>query len=105
MLQTTDPASRIEAPYERVPQLGTRYAGRVGLGFDVGFESEFNRFTHPAEQRCCRAPPACGRMRWAASAGRYVTPGWTLVPKLSFNAASYALDESGRRRPPQCRRA
>ena len=32
-------------------------------------------------------------MRSARSPGRIETPGWTLTPRLSFNAASYALDQ------------
>ena len=36
VLQTVDPTTRIEAPYERTPQLGVRYAGRIGAGFQPG---------------------------------------------------------------------
>ena len=93
VLQTTDPASRIEAPYERLPQLGTRYSGRMGPGLEVALEGEFNRFVTP--QNNASGPRTNGlRLHALGSISRpYVTPGWTLIPKLSFNAASYTLDQ------------
>ena len=93
VLQTIDPATRIEAPYERLPQLGTRYLGRVGPGIELSFEGEFNRFVTP--QNNASGPRSNGqRLHALGSISRpYVTPGWTLVPKLAFNAASYALDD------------
>jgi len=94
VLQTTDTSTRIEAPYERTPQLGARYAGRVGGGFELGFEGEFNRFTDPTDPlQKLDTPRATGtRLHALGSISRpYVTPGWTLIPKVSFNAASYSL--------------
>jgi LPS-assembly protein len=93
VLQTDDPASRIEAPYERTPQIGARYATRVGLGVEIGFESEFNRFTNPTDASLTARPTGM-RVHALGSVSRpYVTPGWMLTPKVSFNAASYSLDE------------
>ena len=94
VLQTVDPASRIEAPYERTPQIGARYFGRVGSGFEVGFETEFNRFTNPTNASLTPRPSgdrlhALGSVAWP-----YVTPGWTLTPKVSFNAASYSIQQA-----------
>ena len=88
-----DPASRIEAPYERLPQIGARYAQRDGLGFDVGLEAEFNRFVNPSD--AVSTPRQTGmRLHSLGSIARpFVEPGWTLTPKLSFNAASYSLDQ------------
>ncbi|WP_235580427.1 LPS-assembly protein LptD [Rhizobacter sp. Root404] len=93
VLQTVDPTTRIEAPYERAPQLGARYGGRFGPGFQVGFETEFNRFTDPTNASLVPRPTgnrvhALGSVAWP-----YVTPGWTLTPKIAFNAASYAVDQ------------
>ena len=92
VLQTDDPASRIEAPYEREPQIGARYSGRVGPGVELGLETEFNRFENPKNASVTARPTgnrvhALGSIAWP-----YITPGWTLTPKLSFNAASYTLD-------------
>ncbi len=94
VLQTDDPASRIEAPYERLPQIGARYGGRIGAGFEVGFEGEFNRFANPTDASL--APRVTGmRVHALGSVSRpFVTPGWTLTPKVAFNAASYALDQT-----------
>ena len=47
MLQTVDPTTRIDSPYDREPQVGARYAGPWRGGFDVAFEGEFNRFSNP----------------------------------------------------------
>ena len=96
VLQTTDAASRIEAPYERTPQIGVRYLGRIGRGigrgFEVGFETEFNRFTDPVNATLTPRPTgnrvhALGSIAWP-----HVTPGWTFTPKLAFNAASYSIE-------------
>ena len=92
--QTEDPTTRIEAPYQRTPQIGARYEGRIGAGLDAGFEGEFNNFTTPANASL--VPRATGiRLHALGSVGwPYVTPGWTLTPKLAFNAASYSLDQT-----------
>ena len=91
VLQTTDPATRIEAPYERLPQIGARYASRFGPGVEFVFESEFNRFTNPTD--AVITPRATGiRVHALSSVSRpYVTPGWSVTPRLAFNAASYSL--------------
>jgi LPS-assembly protein len=94
VLQSTDLTSRVGVPYERVPQIGARYGSRVGSGFDVTFETEFNRFENPVD--AVNVPRvtgnrvhALGSLSWP-----YVTPGWSLTPKAIFNAATYSLDES-----------
>ena len=93
VLQTTDLTTRIEAPYERLPQIGARYSQRVRGGFELGFESEFNRFTSPTDAVSV-ARPIGSRVHALGSVSRpFVTPGWTVTPKLSFNAASYSLDQ------------
>ncbi|MEO7008854.1 MAG: LPS assembly protein LptD, partial [Caldimonas sp.] len=94
VLQTTDPASRIEAPYERTPQIGSRYTGRMGPGLEVAFEGEFNRFATP-DNNASGPRPVGLRVHALGSVSRPLinTPGWTLVPKVSFNAASYDLDQ------------
>ena len=93
VLQTSDPTTRIEAPYERTPQVGARFLGHAGPGLEIGFEGEFNRFTNP--DNASLLPRAAGsRLHALGSISRpYVTPGWSLTPKVSFNAASYQLDD------------
>jgi LPS-assembly protein len=95
LLQTVDPTTRIDpAPYERLPRIGARYAGPWGHGFEVGFETEFNRFSNPDD--IYLAPRQTGvRLHALGSISRpFYSPGWTLTPKISFNAASYALDQT-----------
>ena len=92
VLQTTETQSNIEAPYQRLPQIGARYAAPAGLGFEISFEGEFNNFTNPVN-----ASPTVRttgmRLHALGSVSRpYVTPGWTLTPKILFNAAAYSLD-------------
>ncbi len=93
VLQTVDPTTRIDPPpYERAPQIGARYAGPLHAGFDASFETELNRFADPEDHYL--APRQTGeRVHALGSIARpFVTPGWYLTPKLSFNAASYSLD-------------
>jgi LPS-assembly protein len=96
LLQSLD--APLDAPYERVPQVGARFTKRVGwgpgAGFEVSFEGEFNRFANPDNLNATNAGRPTGlRLHALASvAYPYQTPGWSLTPKLSLNAASYSLD-------------
>lgn len=94
LLQTVDPTTRIDpAPYERLPQIGARYLAPWKYGFEVGLETEFNRFSNPEDTYLL--PRQTGdRVHALGSISRpFYSPGWTLTPKLSFNAASYSLDQ------------
>ncbi|WP_418318203.1 LPS-assembly protein LptD [Piscinibacter sakaiensis] len=109
VLQNSDLASRIEAPYDRLPQVGVRTAQQVGPGLRIEFNAEFNRFVNPTDvtggvrgvptgalvgPTGLRGRPTGDRIHALGSISRpWVTPGWTLTPKLSFNAASYSLDQ------------
>jgi LPS-assembly protein len=96
LLQSLD--APLDAPYERVPQIGARIIKRLssgpGAGFEVSFEGEFNRFANPDNLSATNAGRPTGLRFHALSsvAYPYQTSGWTLTPKLSVNAASYALD-------------
>lgn len=108
VLQNADPASRIEAPYDRLPQLGARTNRRFGQGLEFDFTGEFNRFTNPqgvtggvrgVPTGAILPLPGTGirptgtRLHALASVSRpWLSPGWNLTPKLAFNAASYAVD-------------
>ncbi len=82
-----------KAPYDRLPQLGVRGSQRMLGGVQFAVETEFNRFTQPdgniepARVTGSRVH-ALGSLSWP-----YITPGWTLVPKVSLNAAAYSLDQ------------
>ncbi|MBC7716757.1 MAG: LPS-assembly protein LptD [Pseudorhodobacter sp.] len=96
LLQSLD--APLDAPYERVPQVGARFIRRLAsgpaAGFEVGFEGEFNRFANPNNLSATDTGRPTGLRVHALSslAYPYLTPGWSLTPKLSLNAASYALD-------------
>jgi LPS-assembly protein len=95
-----DPAARIEAPYERAPQIGARWKQGRG-GFEFAFEGEVNHFIDPANGVSAARPTGTRLHALGSVSHPYTTPGWTLTPKLSFNAASYALDDvlpDGRRK-------
>ena len=87
-----DIGSPIEAPYERLPQLGANYSRRFDSGPQTGLEFELNRFADPS--RGVSAPRATGArahsLGWLA--WPVGTPGWTVTPKLLYNAAVYSLD-------------
>lgn len=95
VLQTVDVSTRIEAPYERSPQLGVRHAATYAGDLDLSFETEFNRFTNPGD-----AAITAGKLRLTGSrvhalgsiSRPFITPGWRLTPKLALHAVSYALD-------------
>ena len=98
MLQTADPSTRIEAPYERLPQIGARYLkGGLWGGLQLGFEGEFNRFVNPTDPSAILGSNdriTGMRLHALGSISRPIArPGWTLTPRLSFNAASYSLDQ------------
>ncbi len=87
-----DLSSPIEAPYERLPQIGTSFSKRVDEGPEVGVEFEVNRFADPTQGvSVARATGArahsLGWLAWPVN-----TPGWTLRPKVAFNAAAYSLE-------------
>ncbi len=87
-----DPLNPIVAPYERAPQLGARFQ-RGFEGFEFGLEGEVNRFANPTNGVSVVRPTGTRAHALASVSRPHATPGWTLTPKLSFNAASYALDE------------
>ncbi len=94
VLQTADATTRIDAPpYERLPQIGARYAAPWRGGFDVSFEGEFNRFSNPDDTYLASRQTGVRLHALGGVSRPFYSPGWTLVPKLSFNAASYAVDQ------------
>ena len=92
LLQSLD--APLAAPYERVPQVGARTTFRIGSGFEASFEGEFNRFANPDNLAAVDSQRVTGLRAHALGslALPFVTPGWSVTPRLSFNAASYALD-------------
>lgn len=113
-LQGTDALSQFDTPYQRSPQIGVRVTtaadeavldsfrpwGRKAR-LEGGLELEYNRFDLPGSAR--PAQPRGGQRLHAL--GHVAAPlggeAWWFIPRASFNAAAYDLDEpqaDGRRR-------
>ncbi len=92
-LQGTDAASLMEVPYQRLPQIGARTDQALGDGFEATFETELNQFTNPSGVIDTARLTGLRLHAIGSLARPYTTPGWSLTPRVSFNAASYALDE------------
>ena len=92
-LQGSEPSNLMEVPYQRLPQVGLRSSQVLPGGLTANLETELNLFTNPDGVIDQTRPTglrlhAIGDLAWP-----YTTPGWTLTPKIAFNAASYSLDE------------
>lgn len=91
----------VRTPYERRPQVGLQWRRSLPGGLDLALESEFNRFERVEAGSDPMAPTG---LRWHALGSLtrpWQAPGLWVTPKLSFNAASYDLDQAmadGRRR-------
>jgi LPS-assembly protein len=97
-VSTTDP-QLVTHLYERLPQIGARTLRRLG-DFEFGFEGELNRFAKPINIVDPARPEGTRVHALATLARPWLTPGWSLTPRVTLNAASYSLDrpmEDGRR--------
>jgi LPS-assembly protein len=89
VLQAVD--TFIASPYERSPQLGLRLGGGLA-GWEYALESEFNRFTLPQGQEISTQRPAGDRLHLLGALSYPLRePGWWVVPRAAFNAASYSI--------------
>jgi LPS-assembly protein len=90
----------VVSPYERAPQLGVQARWRLlagGLQYSV--QTEANRFVLP-DRDGSAAEPTGWRAHALGSLSRpWRQPGAWVVPRLSVNLASYALDQAHGRRP------
>lgn len=88
-----DSTAPLDAPYERSPQIGVRYAAQRDGGLTLALQTEFNRFTNPVGLTDPGRITG-SRLHALGSVSQSLgTAGWTLTPRLAFNAASYALDQ------------
>ena len=82
------PSAFIISPYKREPQVGLRSRSSSESGWQWNLEGEFNRFTNEDSGRV-----RGNRVHALANLQHpFGNAGWTLTPKFSLNAASYALD-------------
>jgi LPS-assembly protein len=94
VLQGTDPLAKFETPYERAPQVGLRTLQSVAGGLDLAMEVEVNRFVNPTGTLDANRVTGTRAHSVASLSRSWQTPGWTLTPRLSVNAASYDLDQT-----------
>lgn len=88
---TTDPRPLVTHLYERLPQIGARTLKRVGA-WELGLETEFNRFAKPGGIDDPNRMTGSRVHALATLSRPWLTPGWSVVPRLTLNAASYSLD-------------
>ena len=107
VLQTTDPATQITAPYQREPQVGLRVRSNTEVGLLSGFlparhtpklegwlELEYNRFSLPraalpGQQQRGERGHALGELRLPIS-----DTAWWFTPGLRLNAAEYRVEQA-----------
>lgn len=91
--QVLQSSEAIRSPYQRSPQVGLQWLGDAPLGLQVGFETEFNRFTLPAGDAATALRPSGSRWHAIGSVSRpWRAPGWWVVPGLTVNTAQYDTD-------------
>ena len=61
-------------------------------GLDVGFEAEVNRFANPDDRYLVERQTGVRTHALGSIARPFVSPGWSVTPRASFNAATYSLD-------------
>ena len=89
---SSTPQSLVTHLYERLPQIGAR-TQRHAAGFELDVEGELNRFVKPPELDDPGRPEGT-RIHLLATLSRpWATPGWTVTPRLTVNAASYSLQQ------------
>jgi LPS-assembly protein len=91
-----DPAALIDAPYERLPQIGLRHVQRTLGGWQASLQTEWSRFDLPLNAKITANRPTGSRWHALVRLGqRFGDVGWTITPQLSLNAAHYSLDKVG----------
>lgn len=86
-----DPASPIVPPYDRLPQLVTRYhRGDLGGGIETAIEADYTRFH--ADPLLTGQPNAQRSYALAQFSRPWQAPGWFFTPKVQVHAASYQFD-------------
>jgi len=85
-----DASAPIVPPYDRLPQLNTRYAGAAGLGLNIALEADYTQFSSDA---VLTGQPNGSRLfsvlkldrPWQGAAG-------SVTPRVQWHATQYQLD-------------
>ena len=85
-----DVTAPIVPPYDRLPQLVTRYARQDVKGFDVTVEADYTRFQSDRTRTLQpNAQRAFSRMQVSQP---WISPAGFITPKLQLHATSYQFD-------------
>ena len=87
----------ITPPFDRMPQLSTRYQGLLGRGFEAGFDADYTRFESDRMLACANKTVECQPnaqriYTQARLAYPLAFPMGTLTPKLMLHSRSYQFD-------------
>jgi len=90
-----DPTAPITPPFDRMPQLFTRYQGSLGRGVDVGLEADYSRFDRA--MACAPGTTDCQpNAQRVYSLARVSYPMnfalGTVTPKFMMHSRSYQFD-------------
>lgn len=90
-------------PYERVPQLNAMYRNYDWHGFDIGLEADYSRFRIPVPSA---AQPNGERLFIKPFISYPIqTAGYFVIPKVTFNATSYHIENLDNSQPNTINRA
>ena len=92
VLQGSDQA--VISPYERAPQLGAQLGGGLAGGLRYSVQTEANRFVLPDRDGSAAEPTGWRGHMLGTLSRPWRQPGAWVVPRLSVNAATYALDQA-----------
>ncbi len=85
-----DVTAPITPPYDRLPQLNTRYARSNVNGFDYSVEADYTRFQSDS---ILTLQPNAQRAFSSLQVSRpWIAPAGFITPKLTFHASSYQFD-------------
>ena len=85
-----DPASPIIPPYDRLPQLATRYQRSDLQGYDLSFQADYTRFQSAS---ALTGQPDGERAFAVLQVARpWLMPGGFVTPRLQLHASAYQFD-------------
>ena len=85
-----DVSAPITPPYDRVPQLATRYARRNVNGFDYALEADYTRFL--SDSAVTLQPNAQRVFSLLQISQPWLAPAGFITPKLQLHTANYLFD-------------
>lgn len=85
-----DVSAPIVPPYDRLPQLSTRYAGQLGAGLQLLAQADYTRFVSDSD--LTGQPNGQRALLHLDLSRRWQTPGGYLLPKLQLHATRYQFD-------------